>query len=876
MAKSPFVNSMLQSLSQGHEKAFQQALYTTAANIFVLLAGGSAIAVYFILEAFLRPLLWSVLCGTFLYPFKRELTAILRRWLRGLQESGTPFAIGIAYLPIQALDYTYVMIFDRTIVRHWKLLCGGIISLFLIYILWYFGPVRSILEMCYAVFIFVSEVLDYFTSFWVWTLVVAYLIVVIFLWNAESKKYLRLLSLPIWGVLILHIATVAGSLRVPLFLLIIGLIATGFASEVKEIKRRVDEQGHSISDVLAIWTVFTGDLERALRQGQESDTDIMDSSSEVSTTESFSEETDKSQKSAGVVKPTNLPLPKPESTTPKVRSTKKKTVRVVEDKGPGSTKYFVYLFWALVLTRVWMNIWLLQLLVPLLGLMWIFKAFVHQLKPGGFFGDNVEACKSTIMEWYTARRDVLAPRWVIGLFKLFSRGDAKMMSILDGSMDKFTSILFIFILIIGSTLFTIFFAVQVHQESMHLFKISSNVLNSTREYGEWLPKGEDMQVAMDSMVGNAYLYGRKWIATKVHDLVGGQEGTNTTQVETKVLEVWDNLYHSWLARISDTSLWLNRAGASNHSVAKQSFQIIPNDMLDWRSIYEFGMQGKSFNYSQVMEFVKDNIGTFVSVLENVWMVLKGNMSLMLSIATATLSIILGGGTAILNFIISAAIFLTTLFYLLASSGKQFKPMEWISGLNPHPSGSKFSLAVQEAIGGVFMASLKMAAFYGLYTWLTHTLFGINMVFIPSTLAAVLAAVPFLGPYWATLPAVLELWLIQGQGIKGLALFICHILPSYFVDTSILGEIKGGHPYLTGLAIAGGIYWLGLEGAIIGPILLCCCIVAYNVYGSMLAPGGAEFPGLPGDKVTISRSRTPGNLNRSVSEHFSSLPSDVVS
>ena len=31
----------------------------------------------------------------------------------------------------------------------------------------------------------------------------------------------------------------------------------------------------------------------------------------------------------------------------------------------------------------------------------------------------------------------------------------------------------------------------------------------------WLPDNEDMQEALDSMVGNAYLYGREWIASKV-------------------------------------------------------------------------------------------------------------------------------------------------------------------------------------------------------------------------------------------------------------------------------------------------------------------------------------------------------------------------
>ena len=44
---------------------------------------------------------------------------------------------------------------------------------------------------------------------------------------------------------------------------------------------------------------------------------------------------------------------------------------------------------------------------------------------------------------------------------------------------------------------------------------------------------------------------------------------------------------------------------------------------------------------------------FSQVLESIWLVVKSNMNLVITVLTSTLSLVFGGGTALLNFVISS-------------------------------------------------------------------------------------------------------------------------------------------------------------------------------------------------------------------------------
>ncbi|VDM60678.1 unnamed protein product [Angiostrongylus costaricensis] len=406
--------------------------------------------------------------------------------------------------------------------------------------------------------------------------------------------------------------------------------------------------------------------------------------------------------------------------------------------------------------------------------------------------------------------DIMVSGSLRQFIKMLFTSDQMMVSSLHSKMDVLSSVMVMGLIAFSAIFALLFVGFQLHSEMVHIIRLSTNVVSSRPD---WLRTAmtftedqlEDHDINIDQYIEQAYQQSRAWLASNVRSLAGPEDSARADMLETQVMKVVDNLYKMWEER--------NNAPQETD----------PNEPRgDWKTQL-LSITNLSALKEEVVLIIKENLDTLMGVAHSVWAVVSVNLFVIFSLMGALAGLIFDFGMDIINLIIEIIVFLTMVYYLLSASRDRWLPIEWISNLANMASVTsnavKSSISVTEydltntieqAISGVFVLSSKMAVFYGLYTYFVHSLFDLNVVFVPCTLAAIFAAIPIMPPYIVSILGIFELWLVRGELSVAIVFTLISFAPHMFADVTFYREVKFSHPYVTGLAIIGGIYWLGLQ------------------------------------------------------------------
>lgn len=104
--KSPMDNlfNMLSGFNASHEKALKQGIYNAVALFLLCLVLAAGYGLYIVLSPFLKPLIWALLCGAVLFPFKYSLTTRGQSWFDKIESTNKPLFLNFVILPLHIID----------------------------------------------------------------------------------------------------------------------------------------------------------------------------------------------------------------------------------------------------------------------------------------------------------------------------------------------------------------------------------------------------------------------------------------------------------------------------------------------------------------------------------------------------------------------------------------------------------------------------------------------------------------------------------------------------------------------------------------------------------------------------------------------------
>lgn len=478
--------------SAKQDDAWLQAYCNGVTIVVLLVAGCICWAVYCVLEPFLHPLLWAVLVGTILHPFKNTWTKRISQWLDGLEGNSIPLSAGLILSPLFVFNYVSKLL-EATVVSHFRTILGaalGVVALWLLYKL-------SLPRYLYRALATVYSFLQNFENFMTYTSPIQLVTVMggfilLLIITRSQVKYttsLTVLSTLVWFLALHNIAAyiLSNALALPLvtFLFILGAavsVGTTIRESLGSVRLSVIEREEEGCSDVGSKREEKGEGEEELEEvkcegedidGREEqdglptgrDADLSSGSQREELSLSSHEEVTQSRVSFGRVtkwSPERL-FSTSEDSHEEGEIDKESPLKKELSQ---SDFIFLILYIMFFITVFWSYPVLLILLVPFA----VWSALKRVLSVG--LSDNGFLCRvlpfsEALWGWVGTRQSLLLPPPIPTLIRLYLLLDSKVLAVAKGSVNSLMSAFIIFGLLVSGLALTVFLVLQIQVELSH-------------------------------------------------------------------------------------------------------------------------------------------------------------------------------------------------------------------------------------------------------------------------------------------------------------------------------------------------------------------------------------------------------------------------
>lgn len=515
------------------DAALMQAYYNAVAIVVLLIAGCICWAVYCVLEPFLHPLLWAVLVGMILHPFKKTWTERISQWLDGLEGNSIPLSAGLVLSPLFLFNYLSKLL-ESAVVAYWGVMLSsvlGVASLWLLYKLSFPVHLYRGLTIAYSSLQSFDVVMSLTGPIQLVTVMVGFSLLLIITRSQVQLKYataLAILSTLVWFLAMLNVtAYVFGNtVALPLVscLFVVGA-AVSFATSIKSMLDTTN--GKNSAELPKFGLEKKGGGHRCLgghemeaggrgggRLREESPSELKEvkclgdqepgeleapaqSESDLSQTDRLGlhgpgDEVTRSRVSFGPItrlSPERVVGTLDEAngrgvegmasrTPPQSQSALPQKESSTSDNFSQSDFVFLVLYILFFMTVFWTYPFLLILLVPFAIWSGLKRVVSHGLYENTFLWKLSPFFRS-LRGWVGTRQSLLLPEPIPTLIRLYFLVDKNVLKIARGSVDSLMSAFIIFGLLVSGLALMVFLVLQIQVELSHYFTMMTAVWNRT-------------------------------------------------------------------------------------------------------------------------------------------------------------------------------------------------------------------------------------------------------------------------------------------------------------------------------------------------------------------------------------------------------------